>query len=283
MKWDETAKPFGEKLYQAIEYLNFRARNCNALEACRSIEKIVSEQQKYRLFQKFFPIEWQKSQSSLFKTGYYENYTEKVNEFFALVNENMFPLLSGWNDDPEMELENFCIFSLNLDLCCEDIEYEYLRISYVAALLIFMQDEDIWDYFTTHYKLQAEDFPAINDRPHKNLWELERFGKQGLYLDVFEVVDHSTGNPWLDTVNCRAGEEWYEWDEATLQYLTKSFQEAKDLLDKTCLLDELIEADPKETLLEMITLWNEGKSFREKKQAVSKMRKKERHLDFYEY
>lgn len=285
--WHNQKKPFEEMLYRAVDYLGFRVRNCNAIEACGTIEKIVSEQQKYLLFQKLFPDEWQKSKTSLFKTGYYENYTERAGEFFTLVNENMFPLLSGWNDDPETEFENFCIFSLNVDLCCEDIEYEYLRVSFVAALLIFMQDEEIWEYFTANYKLQAEDFPAINHRPHENLWELEKLGRQGLYLDVFEVVDHSTGNPWIDTVNCRAGEYWYEWDEETLQFLTKSFEEAKDLLDKTCLLDELIEADPKETLLEMILLWNEGKSLKEKKkkkkQAAGKRRKKERQLNFYEY
>ena len=281
--WHNLKKPFEETLFRAIDYLGFKVRNCNAIEAYRTIEKIVSEQQKYRLFQKLFPAEWQKSQTSLFKTGYYENYSERINEFFGLVNEKMFPLLSGWNDDPEMEFENFCIFSLNVDLCCEDIDYEHLRVSYVAALLFFFRDEEIWEYFASHYKIEAEDFPAIRERPSEKLWDLERTGKQELYLNIFELVDHSTGNPWLDTVNCRAGEDWYEWDEATLEYLATSYKEAQEIFDKSCLLDELIEAEPKDTLLEMILLWNEGKSLKEKKRAAGKRRKKERQLDFYEY
>ena len=281
--WYNSQKPFEETLYRAIDYLGFKVRNCNAIEAYRTIEKIVSEQQKYRLFQKLFPVEWQKSQTSFFKTGYYENYSERINEFFGLVNEKMFPLLSGWNDDPEMEFENFCIFSLNVDLCCEDIDYEHLRVSYVAALIFFFRDEEIWEYFASHYKIEAEDFPAINERPSEKIWDLEKTGKQELYLNIFELVDHSTGNPWIDTVNCRAGEDWYEWEEATLEYLATSYKEAQVIFDKSCLLDELIEAEPKDTLLEMIVLWNEGKSLKEKKQAAGKRRKKERQLDFYEY
>ena len=260
----DSGKPFGEKLIQAIEYLGFRARNCNAIEACETLEKIVSEQQNYRLFQKYFPDEWKISKTSLFKAGYYENYTERVNEFFQLVSQNMFPLLSGWNDDPETEFENFCVFSLNVDLCCEDIDYEYLRVSYVMALLFFFRDEEIWEYLTTHYKIEAEDFPEIYERPSEKLWELEKTGSQGIYLNMFEMVDHSTGNPWLDTVNCRAGEQWYEWNEETLDFLTQSYKEAQEILEKTCLLDDLIEANPKQVLLEMISLWNDGQVLGEK-------------------
>lgn len=278
-------KPFEETLYRAIDYLGFKVRNCNAIEAYRTIEKIVSEQQKYRLFQKFFPDEWKKSLSSFFKTGYYENYSERINEFFALVNENMFPLLSGWNDDPETEFENFCIFSLNVDLCCDDIDYEYLRVSYVAALLFFFRDEEIWEYFASHYKIEAEDFPEICERPSEKLWDLERTGKQELYLNIFELVDHSTGNPWIDTVNCRAGEEWYQWDKETLLLLAENYKEAQDMLEKTCLLDDLIEANPKQVLLEMISLWNDGKPLdgEEKPGGGQKVKKKMVEYNFYEY
>ncbi len=130
IEWNSRAPFFGEKLYQAIEYLGFRARNCNAISACAQLEKIIAEQQKYRLFKKFFPAEWNNSCTSFFKTGYYENYSERTNEFFRLVHEKLFPVLSGWNEDSEAELENFYIFSFNIDLCCEEIEYENLRISY---------------------------------------------------------------------------------------------------------------------------------------------------------
>jgi hypothetical protein len=257
--FNEAAESFGEKLLKSLDYLDFKSRSItNAVEAHRTVEKIVNEQQKFKLFQKLFPKEWEKSKTSLFKAGFYENYSERTNELFQLISKNMFPLINGWTEDAEMEFESIFIFSLNLDLCCEDIDYESLRVSYLATLLIFSQDEEIWDYFTTHYKLEAEDFPEICERPHKNIWKMDKKGRQGLYIDIFEIVDHSTGNPWLDTVNCR-NDEWFDWNENTLKYLAESFNKASDLLDKTCLLDEIFEVDPRGTLLEMINFWNEGK------------------------
>ncbi len=265
INWNNRSKPFVERLYQSIDYLSFRARNCNAITAYRTIEKIVAEQRKYGFFKKFFPNEWKNSRTSLFKTGYYENYSERVNELFVLISKNMFPLLSGWNEDPEAEFENFNIFSLNLDLCCEDFDYESLRVSYVASLLFFFQDEEIWEYFAKNYKINKRDFPQIHERPNEKLWDIERTGKLGLYLNIFELVDHSTGNPWLDTTNCRYG-ECYAWNEETLEFLTQNYKDAQEILEKAALLDEMIEAHPKLVLLEMISLWNKGR--------ISKVRKR---------
>ncbi len=256
--WNQSARVFEERLRHSIDYLRFRARNFNAVAALETIEKFVAEQQKYLLFQEFFPEEWKLSRSSLFKTGFYENYTERTNEFFGLVNDKLFPVLVGWYEEPEAELDIFNIFSLNVDFCCDEVECEYLQVSYVAALLIFNYDEDIWDYWKQNYELKKEDFPAINQKPFDKIWELEKTGRIGLYLNIFEVVDHSTGNPWLDTTNCRYYEN-YSWNEETVQFLSRSFNEAQEMLKKTELLDELIEANPKEILSEMVTLWNTGK------------------------
>lgn len=257
--WNSTApQSFGEKLYQAIEYLSFKAANHNAVRACETIEKIVSEQQKYRLFQKFFPDEWRASRTSVFKTGYYSHYSERVNEFFDLVNARMFPLLSGWNDDPETDFENFFIFSLNFDLCCEEIDPEHLRVGYSAGLLFYFQDGEIWDYFANRYKVRKNDFPEINDRPHENLWLSGKDPETKMYVEMFELVDHSTGNPWLDRLNCQGG-GWYGWDEETILQLARSYKEANELLERIESLDALIEANPKQILLNLITLWNEGR------------------------
>lgn len=249
---------FSETLFRSIEYLDFKVRCIpNAKEAHRTLDKIVNEQEKFRQFERFFPEEWESSTSSLFKPGFYENYTERTNEFFDLINNRLFPLLSFWNDDPDAEFENIYVCSMNLDLCCEDIDFESLRISYVVALLIFMQDREIREYLAARYEVRFEDLPPISGRPHKNLWKLQKTGKQGLFLDLFEIVDHSTGNPWLDTVNCRNG-DFYRWNEKNLNFLSRSFAEATELLEQTCLIDEMFDQDPQNTLFRMITLWNQG-------------------------
>ena len=257
IEWNQTAPFFGEKLYQAIEYLGFRARNRNAISACETIEKLVAEQQKYQLFKKFFPDDWNNSRASFFKTGYYENYSERTNEFFRLVHEKLFPVLSGWNEDEEAELENFYIFSFNIDSCCEEIEYENLRVSYVFALICFFRDDEIWEFLSANYNISREDFPAVNNLPHDNLWRGTRTGKTELYVNLFEIIDHSTQNPWLDTMNCRGG-ECFAWDEDTINFLTETYKESQRLLEQTVLLDEMIAANPKQVLLDLISLWNDG-------------------------
>jgi hypothetical protein len=249
--------PFDERLHQAIEYLAFKSANADAVRACASVEKIVSEQKKFQYFRQFFPEEWNKSRSSFFKRGYYHNYSERLNEFFSLVNEKMFPLLAGW-DDPETEFEYFYIFSLNIDLCCEDIEYENLRVSYAAGLLFLFRDDEIWEYFESNYQIKREDFPEINESAHDNLWHLEKTGKVEAYLNLFELVDHSTGNPWLDTVNCRDN-ACFDWTEDNIRFLAESYREAAALLDQTAGIDELFAENPRAVLLDLISLWNDVK------------------------
>lgn len=272
--WSNPKKSYVERIYGAIDFLEFKVRNSNALEACRSVEKVIREQRKYQLFQKYFPDDWNRSRTSLFKTGAYENYTERANEFFELVNEHLFPILNGWNEDPETDFDNFNIFSLNVDFCCDEIEYENLRVSYVAASLLFSQSEEIWEFLENSYHITRADFPEINRYSFDQIWNLEKTGRIGLYLNIFEVVDHSTGNPWLDRTNCQYYES-YSWDEKTVEFLTESYQEAQRMLEETVLLDELIEANTGETLAEMMSLWNTGKipEARKKRQTKSERRK----------
>lgn len=251
-------EPFVEKLYKSIEYLSFRAKNCDAATACDTIERIVAERDKHLLFQQFFPDEWRKSRASFFRPGYYENYSERTNEFFELINDKLFPLLSGWNDDAEMDFENFCICSLNLDLCCEEFEPEHLRLSFVFGLLFYIESDLLWDYLAKRFNFAANDFPQINNNPHENLWRLERNSETRLYLSLFDLVDHTTGNPWLDTVDCQGG-SWFGWDAETIVELARTFEEANRLLNQMNLLDDLIEIRPKQILLNLITLWNEAR------------------------
>jgi len=274
INWTDAKKTFGERLYKATEYLRFKARNRNAANACETVGQIVSEAQKYRLFQKFFPDEWHKSKASFFKTGDYVHYSERTCEFFSLVHQKMFPLLDGWNEDPETDFESFYIFSLNHDLCCEEIEYEYLHTSYVAGLIFyFRDDEEIWEFFAKNYNVVKTDLPEICERPNQKTWDLERTGKTELYVSLLELVDHSTGNPWLDTVNCQGG-GCYGWDEDTIAYLAESYKEAVQLLEQTCLVDALIGKDAHAVLLDLITLWNEGHLPSERKNSGRQSGKK---------
>lgn len=267
INWHKRKKGFGEKLYQSLDYLAFKARHSNAAKACDAIEKIVREREKHLLFREFFPDEWRGSKASCFRTGFYENYSERVNEFFQLIHQHLFPLLAGWNEDPETDFENFYIFSFNHDLCCEEIEFEYVRPSYLLGLVFYIESDELWESLASRFGIKYEDLPEIKSRPDESLWrsQAKREEFAALCVDLFEVVDHSTGNPWLDTTNCCQYGDFYRWDAETVAELARTFKEANELLNRLETLDVLIEAQPKEAMLGLIRLWNTGELSSEKK------------------
>jgi hypothetical protein len=249
--------PFGERLAKSIEYLTYKARSHNAIAAHDYVAAIVSEQQKYALYREMFPEEWKRSRASLYSQGHFSKYSERVNEFFHLVNEKCFPLLEYWHDDPESEFEQFAIPPFNVDLCCEDIYFENLRISYAAGLIFYFPD-DAWDFLNEKFKVSRSDFPKINSDPDPNVWDRQNCSLLG---ELLRLIDHSTGNPWLDSNYCQTA-DWYSWDRETIEELTKEFRAANETFEKLSKIDEMIEADPKKMLRELIEFWNKGKLLR---------------------
>lgn len=244
---------FGERLSKAIEYLGFKARSHNAIAAHDYVAAIVSEQQKYVMYRAMFPKEWKHSRASLYRRGYYAKYSERANELFHLVNEKCFPLLEFAYDDTESDFEQFAIPPFNVDLCCEEIYFENLRVSYAVALIFYFPDE-AWDFINYQYKLSRDDFPEIGSDPHPNVWDIENRSPLG---ELIRLVDHSTGNPWLDSNYCQTA-DWYTWDRETIEELTKEFKDANATFERLGILDEMIEADPKKMLSALIDFWNSG-------------------------
>lgn len=244
---------FGERLSRSLEYLSFKARSHNAIASYELVERVLSEQRKYAMYREMFPKEWKHSRASLYRRGYYGRYSERVNELFNLVNENCFPLLEFAYDDPENDFEQFAIPPLNVDLCCEDIYFENLKISYAAALIFYIPD-DAWDFLNQRFKLSRSDFPEIDSDPHPNVWDRKN---GSLFGELLRLVDHSTGNPWLDSNYCQTA-DWFSWDQETIVGLTAEYKAANEIYEKLNILDEMIEADPKKVLLALIDFWNKG-------------------------
>ncbi|MFZ1700891.1 MAG: hypothetical protein WBO10_12545 [Pyrinomonadaceae bacterium] len=250
-------RPFGDNLLKSLEYLAFKARSHNAIHACESVGRILAEQQKYALYRDIFPKEWCGSKTSLYRAGRYTLYSERVCELFELVSERCFPLLDYWNDDPECEFERFAIMPLNFDLCCEDIEYESMRYSYVAALLFYFRDAEIWDFFFEKYGVSEREFPTINRDPHPQVWKDKQNSKTKPYSQLLRLVDHSTGNPWLDQSHCQYP-ELFEWNRETIEALASDYRNAENSFKNLENLDEKFDADPRQFLSELICFWNNG-------------------------
>jgi hypothetical protein len=161
-----------------------------------------------------------------------------------LIHKNLFPLLAGWNEDPETDFEQFAVWSFNYDLCCEEIEYEQVRASYLFGLVFYLESDEMWEAVEARFGLKQNDLPEIKDRPNPNLWHL--LGKSGrneqieLYVDLFETVDHSTGNPWLDARNCCQYPDFFSWSAETISELAGTYREANEMLERLETLHEFI-------------------------------------------
>lgn len=252
-----TARSFSDKLLRSLEYLGFKARSHNAAAACDTVSRVLAEQQKYTLYREMFAEDWNRSKASLYRAGSYARYSERVNELFELVNKRCFPLLEYWNDDPEQEFEQFAITPLNFDLCCEEIDFDGLRISYVAGLLFYFWDDEIWEFFEEKYGLSTGDLPEIAQSPHPNVWNKKQGRKTDAYSKLLRLVDHSTGNPWLDITHCQYP-EFFEWNRKTIEWLTESYRTAGKEFKNLEKLDKRIEQNPLQFLSELISFWNYG-------------------------
>lgn len=244
---------FGERLSRAIEYLSFKARNHDAIVAHDYVSATLSEQQKYAMYREMFPKEWASSRASLYKRGYYIRYSERINELFRLVNEKCFPLLEYWYEDPENELDNFAIGPMNVGLCCEEIYFDHLRISYAIGLIFYLP-EDAWDFLNHRFQVSANDFPEITSNPHPSVWDKDRC----LFGHLLRLIDHSTGNPWLDN-DCCQNAEWYTFNRETIEELSRDYKDALAAFEKLDELDTMVEADPKKMLSALIDFWNNGR------------------------
>lgn len=243
---------FGERLLRSLEYLRFKARSHNAIAAHDYVSAVISEQEKYALYRDLFPGDWAVSQASFYRRGYFVKYSERANELFRLVNDKCFPLLDYWQDDPESELERFAIPPLNVDLCCEEIYFENISLSYAAALIFYVPD-DAWDFLNQRFKFSRNEFPEINSDSHTKVWD-----KNGcIFGDLLRLVDHSTGNPWLDSDYCQMA-DWYEFNRETIEELSREYQDAREAFGNLNALDALIEAAPKKMLSALIDFWNTG-------------------------
>lgn len=252
-----TGRSFGDSLLRSLEYLGFKARSHNAAAACDTVSRVLSEQQKYALYKEMFPDDWKQSRASLYRAGTYTRYSERVNELFELVNKKCFPLLEYWYDDPEQGFEQFAIMPLNFDLCCEEIDLETMRVSYVAGLVFYFRDDEVLEFLEEKFGVLTKDLPEIAKSPHANVWNSKQSRKTQPYSNLLKLVDHSTGNPWLDITHCQYP-ELFEWNKKTIVWLTEQYKKAQRAFKTLEKLDRDLEEDPHQFLSELIGFWNTG-------------------------
>jgi hypothetical protein len=113
-----------------------------------------------------------------------------------------------------------------------------------------------------------QDFPWTNWLPptlHVETGELDwdkfkqacQYGKGAVrqFPLLVELVAHDTGNLWLD-YSFDYDWESFEWEEAALNYLTREWQRARDLIAQINRALERMDAHPRYYLTRLVRLWN---------------------------
>lgn len=246
---------------EANRFLGARIRSADVRGACDEIARTIDEHRKYNLFRELFPAAWNASVTSFYRpSATISAVPERIAEFFEIVNRDLFPILDDFLDDGDPEVPVFTVRPLNIDFCCEDFATDDLRTSFVAGLMLFGGADGEGDALAClmeRARFNCDALPAIATFPHDDVWTRPTRGRTTLYRNLLEIIDHSTGNPWLDSTWCQPPLV-VEWNREALRFLADGYRDALARFAATEKLDRLIERDPLRILTEMIGYWNTG-------------------------
>lgn len=202
-----------------------------------------------QLYRRYFPDEFARSTAPLTipRIGGEPGYSEREQEFFRLVNEHLFPL-----PDLAFEMERFP----SIPVCAKGIDWEDPPETYglaIHAVMALFVDQDFpwtnWLPPTLHVETGELDWDKFK--------QLCQDGKGAVcqFPLLVELVAHDTGNLWLD-ISFDCNWESFAWEEASLNYLSREWQRARDLIARINRALEQIDAHPRYYLTWLVRLWN---------------------------
>lgn len=223
------------------------------------------------LYQKLFPLDWEKSQSELYSEA--ENHSPKELEFISLVNEHLFPI-----DDMMLEsayeerLYQIPVSPKGVDWQDHEEGIDALRSGWQILLPLSQSgrwwlesvagDEGVsWYEGTFGYS-----FKDIVHPEKANLKLLKRLARRAAppinaLPTALALLDLETGNIWLDQSVCSESYwsrnfETRPWTIEAINSLASEWKKAIELLDKSYELIDWIESDPNTNFSHILALWN---------------------------
>lgn len=202
-----------------------------------------------QLYRRYFPDEFARSTASVTvpRVGGEPGYSEREREFLRLVDEHLFPL-------PDLAFgEERCA---SIPLYPKGIDWddppETYELAIRAVMALFVDQDFPWLNWLP---------PALQVKTGELDWdEFRRVCQSGKgairqFPLLVELVAHDTGNLWLDY---SFDYEWelFEWEEAALNYLTREWQRARELIAQINRALERIDAHPRYYLTRLVRLWN---------------------------
>ena len=200
-----------------------------------------------QLYRRYFPDEFTRSTASVTipRIGGEPGYSEREREFFHLVDEHLFPLC-----DYETErLPSIPVYPKGIDW---DDPPETYCLAIRAVMALFVDHDFPWTNWlppTLHIETGELDWDKFK--------QVCQYGKGAVrqFPLLVELVAHDTGNLWLD-YSFDYDWESFECEEAALNYLTREWQRARDLIAQINRALERMDAHPHHYLTRLVRLWN---------------------------
>ncbi|MBW4502690.1 MAG: hypothetical protein KME57_24770 [Scytonema hyalinum WJT4-NPBG1] len=219
------------------------------------LENLSQKANLLSLYQKLFPEQWSESTTPL-NTKTHPNciYSDREIEFIQLVNSNLFPVEFIDEIEAYEEYENIVILPQKLEWWNET--FEDLEMS-EKFLLSLMGNGYSLKYWEEEFGFEPDYLTSDEDINFQKLVKIcKKFKSPIKYLVTsLMILDHSTGNIWLDTTY-ETG-YWWEWSEENIILLADKWQEATMMLEQFQELADWIEASVTHRK-KVVTIWNKA-------------------------
>lgn len=219
------------------------------------LENLSQKARLLGLYQKLFPEQWSESTTPL-NTKTHPNciYSDKEIKFIELVNSNLFPV--EFIDEIEVykEYENIVILPQKNEWWNDN--FEDLEMS-EKFLLSLMGNGYSLKYWQEEFGFEPDYLTSDEDINFQKLVKIcKKFKSPIKYLlTSLMILDHSTGNIWLDTTY-ETG-YWWEWSEENIILLADKWQEATMMLEQFQELADWIEASVTHRK-KVVNIWNKA-------------------------
>jgi hypothetical protein len=248
------------------------------LDATESLDYLETQLNIYSLlalYQHYFPTEWKASQATIYPPTDVDCHSPRELEFIVLIYTHLFPL-SHWTVETayEQRLHSIPITPMGIDWTM-DGEIEHLKDGW-QLLLPFSHDSRRWlddihpegsDWFDSEFAIYEITYSDID---HPDKIDHKKLKRQCHHLDnplkflplTLKLLDHETKNLWLDEY---ADDYYYQpdrtflpWSKASIDLLTRKWQQANRMLNCAANLIDWLEADLKPHAQILLKLWKQA-------------------------
>ena len=201
------------------------------------------------LYQDYFPCQWDKSDADT-RLLNLEAHTPRELEFFALLDEHRFPC--------EIEHEDFQCGYTVYPLVPEWGEIDWSELDCLVQCYAGLTGYYDWQSVLEQYNLQDKRFPTPAPLEKVAVKRLETLCQDvqsplKVLWRAFEIIDHSTGNPWLD--GSSMDPKTLEWSRESVERLSETYKDANVRLQEFNELNNWLYTEP-ERLEALVHLWN---------------------------